>query len=84
MIFSENPSFVKLEVSCWYGYGLHDKSAIFYSAENAYAYMNLDHVVNGHFVLGRDVLREFADYWPLPVSMPPIKLCTQCKAAVYL
>ena len=43
--------------------------------------MNLDHVVSGHFVLGRDVLCEF-DYWPLAVSMPPTKLCPQCKAAV--
>ena len=30
--------------------------------------MNLDHVANGHFVLGRDVLCEF-DYWPLAVSL---------------
>ena len=36
--------------------------------------MNLDHVANGHFVLGRDVLCEF-DYWPLAVSMPPTKVC---------
>ena len=32
-------------------------------------------------VLGRDVLCEF-DYWPLAVSMPPTKLCPQCKDAV--
>ena len=43
--------------------------------------MNLDHVASGHFVLGRDVLCEF-DYWPLAVSMPPTKVCPQCKAAV--
>ena len=33
------------------------------------------------FSLGRDVLCEF-DYWPLAVSMPPTKVCPQCKAAV--
>ena len=44
--------------------------------------MDLDHVASGHFVLGRDVLCEFADYWSLAVSMPPTKLCSQCKAAV--
>ena len=42
--------------------------------------MNLDHVASGHFVLGRDVLCEFD--WPLAVSMPPTKVCPQCKAAV--
>ena len=29
----------------------------------------------------RDILCEF-DYWPLAVSMPPTKVCPQCKAAV--
>ena len=43
--------------------------------------MNLDHVASGDFVLRRDVLCEF-DYWPLAVSMPPTKVCPQCKAAV--
>ena len=43
--------------------------------------MNLDHVASGCFVLGRDVHCEF-DYWPLAVSMPPTKVCPQCKAAV--
>ena len=43
--------------------------------------MNLDHVASGHFVLGRDVLCEF-NYWPLAVSIPPTKVCPQCKAAV--
>ena len=43
--------------------------------------MNLDHVGSGRFVLGRDVHCEF-DYWPLAVSMPPTKVCLQCKAAV--
>ena len=32
-------------------------------------------------VLGRDVHCEF-DYWPLAVSMPPTKVCPQCKTAV--
>ena len=43
--------------------------------------MNLGHVASGHFVLGRDVHCDF-DYWPLAVSMPPTKVCPQCKAAV--
>ena len=43
--------------------------------------MNLDHVATGHFVLGRGVLCEF-DYWLLAVSMPPTKVCPQCKAVV--
>jgi len=63
---------------------LHDKSAIFYSAENVHAYES-GHVASGHFVFGRDVLCEFnycLDYWPLAVSMPPTKVCPQCKAAV--
>ena len=44
--------------------------------------MNPDHMASSDFVLGRDILCEFADYWPLAVSMPPTKLCPQCKAAV--
>ena len=43
--------------------------------------MNLDYVASGDSALGRDVLCEF-DYWPLAVSMPPTKVCPQCKAAV--
>ena len=43
--------------------------------------MYLDHVATGRFVLRRDVHCEF-DYWPLTVSMPPTKVCPQCKAAV--
>ena len=43
--------------------------------------MNLDHVASGYFVLGRDVLCEF-NYWSLAVSMPPTKVCPQCKAPV--
>ena len=63
------------------GTATYDKSAIFYSAENVLAYESRDHVASGHFVLGRDVVCEF-DYWPLAVSMPPTKVCPQCKAAV--
>ena len=43
--------------------------------------MNLDHMAGGRFVFGRDFHCEF-DYWPLAVSMPPTKICSQCKAAV--
>ena len=43
--------------------------------------MNLDHVASGRFVLERDVHFEF-DYWPLAVSMPPTKVCPQCKATM--
>ena len=58
---------------------LHDKSAIYYSVENAHAYKS-GHMASGNFVPGRDVLCEF-DYWPLAVSIPPTKVCPQCKAA---
>ena len=43
--------------------------------------MNLDHVASSPFCSGRDILCEF-DYWQLAVSMPPTKVCPQCKAAV--
>ena len=43
--------------------------------------MNPDHMAGGCFVLGRDVHCEF-DYWLLAASMPPTKVCSQCKAAV--
>ena len=43
--------------------------------------MDLDHMASGHFVLQRDVLCKF-DYWPLAVSMPPTKVCPQCKDAL--
>ena len=45
---------------------LHDKLAIFYSAENAHAYES-GHVASGDFVLGRDVLCEF-DYCLLSIG----------------
>ena len=44
-------------------------------------HMNLDRAASDRFVLGKDVHCEF-DYWPLAVSMPPTKVCPQCKAAV--
>ena len=43
---------------------------------------DFDHVASGHFVLGRDFLLYEFDYWPLAVSMPPTKVCSQCKDAV--
>ena len=64
---------------------LHDSRPFFYSAENAHAY-EFGHVASGLFVLA--ILGEtfFASsiiaYWPLAVSMPPTKVCPQCKAAV--
>ena len=54
----------------------------FFTPWKAHVRMNLDHVASGHFVLGRGVLCEFADYCHLAVGMPPAKLCPQCKAAV--
>ena len=53
----------------------------FFTPRKMHMCMNLDHVASGSFVLGRDVHCEF-DYWPLAVSMPPTKVCPQCKAAV--
>ena len=53
----------------------------FFTPQKTCMCMNLDHVASGHFVLGRDILCKF-DYWPLAVSMPPTKVCPQCKAAV--
>ena len=40
--------------------------------------MNLDHVASGILFLGE----TFFASWPLAVSMPPTKVCPQCKAAV--
>ena len=57
---------------------LRDKSAIFYSAENANAYES------GPWPLCSWERHscKFADYWTLAVSMPPTKLHLQCKATV--
>ena len=46
--------------------------------------MNLDHVARSYFVLGRGVLCEFADYWPLAVSMPPTKSYAHSEELLYL
>ena len=58
----------------------YDKSAIFTPRKTCMR-MNQDHVASGHFGLGRDVLCKF-NYWPLAVSMPPTKVCPECKDAV--
>ena len=62
---------------------LCDKSAIF-SPRKTYMRMNLDHADSGHFVL---TWERRLRVWLLvigkkTVSMPPTKLCPQCKAAV--
>ena len=69
---------VKLE--CFLLVQLHDKLR-FFTPQKTRMRMNLDHVPSSHFVLGRDVLCEL-DYWPLAASMPPTKVCLQCKAVV--
>ena len=61
---------------------LHDKLAIFFSVDNAHAYES-GHVASGHFVLGETFFaNSIIAYWQLAVSMPPTKVCPQCKAAV--
>ena len=45
--------------------------------------MNLNHVASGHFVLGETFfVSSIIGHCPLAVSMPPTKVCPQCKAAV--
>ena len=61
-----------------YGYMI---SWPFFTPRKTCMRMNLDCVASGRFFLGRDVHCKF-DYWPLAVSMPPTKVCPQCKAAV--
>ena len=64
------------------GTAIHDKSAIFYSAENVYAFES-GHVASGHLFLGEAFFASsIIAYWPLAVSMPPTKVCPQCKAVV--
>ena len=53
----------------------------FLTQQKTHMRMNLDHMASGRSVIGRDVHCKF-DYWPLAVSMPPTKVCPQCKAAV--
>ena len=57
---------LQAKLECFLLVHLHDKSAIFYSAENAHAYES-GHVASGHFVLGRDILCEF-DYCLLAIG----------------
>ena len=66
------------KLECFLLVWVHDKSAIFYSAENAHAYE-----------FGPRCQRPFCSwvfcelaYWPLAVSMPPTKVCPLCKDAV--
>ena len=61
-----------------YGYMI---SRPFFTPRKMCMRMNLGHVASGRFVVGRDVHWDF-DYWSLAVSMPPTKVCPQCKAAV--
>ena len=65
-------------VGAAYGYMI---SRPFFTLRKTRMHVNLDHGASGHFVLGRDVHCEF-NYWPLALSMPPTKVCPQCKAAV--
>ena len=37
---------------------------------------------HAHFLGVKNVHCDEFDYWPLAVSMPPTKVCPQCKAAV--
>ena len=57
---------LQAKLKCFLLVQLHDKSTIFYSAENAHAYES-GHVASGHFVLGRDILCEF-DYCLLAIG----------------
>ena len=76
-IFSERQARV-LPVCKAYGYVIR---RTYFTPGKTCMRMNLDHMASGHFVLGRDIHCEF-DYWPLAVSMPPTRVCPQCKAAV--
>ena len=69
----------KLEVSYWYGYMI---SWPFLTPRKTRMHMNLNHVVSGHFVLGRGVLCECADYWPLAVKYASNKAMPAGKAAI--
>ena len=55
-----------MKLECFLLVQLHDKSAIFYSAENAQR-MNLDHM---DFVLGRDILCKNASNKGMPRHPP--------------
>ena len=74
---SECNPFINVHAQRGVQYLVGDKSAIFYSTENAHAYKSGPRGWRP-FCFGRD---EF-DYWPLAVSMPPTKVSPQCKATV--
>ena len=61
-----------------YGYMI---SRPFFTQRKTRVRMNLDHVASGRFVLGETFIAS-SILWPLAVSMPPKKVCPQCKAAV--
>ena len=80
----ENFKQFSLKMLCCKAREFHVGTAIcrpFFTPWKTRMHMNLDHMASGHFVLERDVLCEF-NYWPLAVSMPPTKVCPQCKDAV--
>ena len=57
--------------------------AIFYFAENAHAYESGHMAIAAILFLGETFFASsIIAYWPLAVSMPPTKVCPQCKAAV--
>ena len=61
---------------------LHDKSAIFTPWKTRMR-MNLDTRLAAILFLGETFFASsIIAYWPLAVSMPPTKVCPQCKAAV--
>ena len=61
---------------------LHDKSAIF-PLRKTRMRMNLDTWLAAILFLGETFFAgSIIAYWPLAVSMPPTKVCPQCKAAV--
>ena len=69
----------KLEVSYWYSYMI---SWPFLTPWKTRMHMNLDHVAGGHFVLGRGILCECADYWPLAIKYVSNKAMPAGKAAI--
>ena len=61
---------------------LHDKSAIF-TLRKTRMRMNLDTWLAAILFLGETFFAgSIIAYWPLAASMPPTKVCQQCKAAV--
>ena len=80
--FSENALLRSLSVSCWYSYVT---SQPFFTPQKTRMCMNLDHMDSGHFVLTwerRSLRVRLLVIGSKTVSMPPTKICPQCKAAV--